>query len=188
MTYEEYKNNKNHKDPNENNFFKNLLSKFLTIVVFTLLVVIISNNNPSFKSFIVDKVLNSTFDFSKINKLISNVTDIFDTKDNTLNVSKVYKDSEKYKDGLKYILNGEENVYLSDSGIITFIGEKEGYNNTIIVQQSNGYYAWYGNVNPKVKLYDYVEKGTVIGTATDEYYYVLLKDDKPVNINENQYK
>ena len=185
MTYEEYKNNKNHKDPNENNFFKNLLSKFLTIVVFTLLVVIISNHSPSFKSFIVDKVLNSTFDFSKINKLISNVTDIFDTKDNTLNVSKVYKDNEKYKDGLKYILNGEENVYLSDYGIITFIGEKEGYNNTIIVQQSNGYYAWYGNVTEKVKLYDYVEKGTVIGTATDEYYYVLLKDDKPVNINEN---
>ena len=76
-------------------------------------------------------------------------------------------------------------MYLSDSGIITFIGEKEGYNNTIIVQQSNGYYAWYGNVTEKVKLYDYVEKGTVIGTATDEYYYVLLKDDKPVNINEN---
>ena len=68
---------------------------------------------------------------------------------------------------------------------VTFIGEKEGYNNTIIVQQSNGYYAWYGNVTEKVKLYDYVEKGTVIGTATDEYYYVLLKDDKPVNINEN---
>ena len=77
-----------------------MLSKFLTIVVFTLLVVIISNHSPSFKSFIVDKVLNSTFDFSKINKLISNVTDIFDTKDNTLNVSKVYKDNEKYKDGL----------------------------------------------------------------------------------------
>ena len=69
MTYEEYKNKKNHKELNENNFFKNLLSKFLTIVVFTLLVVIISNNNPSFKSFIIDKVLNSTFDFSKINKL-----------------------------------------------------------------------------------------------------------------------
>lgn len=185
MTYEEYKNNKNHKDPNENNFFKNLLSKFLTIVVFTLLVVIISNNNPSFKSFIIDKVLNSTFDFSKINKLISNVTGIFDSKENTQNVSKVYRDSEKYKDGIKYILNGEENVYLNDSGIVTFIGEKKGYNNTIIVQQSNGYYAWYGNVNEKVKLYDYVEKGTVIGTATDEYYYVLLKDDKPIDINEN---
>lgn len=185
MTYEEYKNNKNHKEPSNNNFFKNLLSRFLTIIVFTLLVIIISNNSPTFKSFIVDKVLNSTFDFSIVNKLIGNVTDIFNTKDNSLNVSKVYKDSEKYKDGIKYILNGEENVYLTSSGIVTFIGEKEGYNNTIIVQQSNGYYAWYGNVKESVKLYDYVEKDTVIGTATDEYYYVLLKDDKPVNINEN---
>ena len=68
MTYEEYKNNKNHKDTNKNSFFKNLLSKFITIVVFTFLVIIISKNNPNFKSFIIDKVLNSTFDFSKINK------------------------------------------------------------------------------------------------------------------------
>ena len=37
----------------------------------------------------------------------------------------------------------------------------------------------------KIKLYDYVEKGSVIGSATDEYYYVLLKDDKPIEINEN---
>ena len=56
MTYEEYKNKKNHKEPNENNFFKNLLSKFLTIVVFTLLVVNNRNNNPSIKSFKIDKV------------------------------------------------------------------------------------------------------------------------------------
>lgn len=185
MTYEEYKNNKNGKEQNNNNFLKNLFSKFLTIVIFTLLVIIISNNNSSFKSFIIDKVLNSTFDFSKINKVISNITGIFDSKENTLNVSKVYRDSEKYKDGIKYILNGEENVYLNDSGIVTFIGEKEGYKNTIIIQQSNGYYAWYGNITPKVKLYDYVEKGTIIGTSVDEYYYVLLKDDKIVDINEN---
>lgn len=185
MTYEEYKNNKNNKDHKENNFIKNIFSKLLTIIVFTLLIVIISNNSPKFKSFIKDKVLDSTFDFSKVNKLISNITDIFNTKTDTMNASKIYRESEKYKDGIKYILNEEENVYLSDSGIITFIGEKEGYNNTIIVQQSNGYYAWYGNINPKVKLYDYVEKGSLIGSASNEYYYVLLKDDKIVDINEN---
>ena len=193
MTYEEYKNNKNHRDTNNNSFLKNLLSKLITIVVFTFLVIIISNNNPNFKAFIIDKVLNSTFDFSKINKLISNITGIFDSKEKAEDYIK--KQNEKQKDrrfpleydidGVKFILNGEENVYLNDSGIVTFIGEKDGYNNTIIIQQSNGYYAWYGNLNPKIKLYDYVEKGTVIGSATDEYYYVLLKDDKPIDINEN---
>ena len=52
MTYEEYKNNKNHKDTNKNSFFKNLLSKFITIVVFTFLVIIISKNNPKVKPLI----------------------------------------------------------------------------------------------------------------------------------------
>ena len=186
MTYEEYKNNKNHKDTNKNSFFKNLLSKFITIVVFTFLVIIISKNNPNFKSFIIDKVLNSTFDFSKINKLISNITGIFDSKENTLNVSKNYRNSEKYKDGVKYIVNDGDDIIIKDSGIVTFIGDKECYNNTIIIQQSNGYYAWYGNIKEEVKLYDYIESGSKIGTSlTNEYYYVLLKDNKPVNINEN---
>ena len=78
----------------------------------------------------------------------------------------------------------DENIYVKDSGIVTYIGNKEGYNNTIIIQQSNGYYAWYGNIKESVKLYDYVEKGSILGSASKEYYYVLLKDDKVVDISE----
>ena len=75
----------------------------------------------------------------------------------------------------------EQEIIQKESGIVTFIGEKEGYNNTIIIQQSNGYYAWYGNVQEKVKLYDYVEQGEILGTSKDNfYYYVLYKDDKPI--------
>ena len=76
-------------------------------------------------------------------------------------------------------------MYAQDSGIVTFIGKKEGYNNTIIIQQSNGYYAWYGNVSESIKIYDYIEKGSVIGSADKEYYYALFKDDKKVDLNEN---
>ena len=79
------------------------------------------------------------------------------------------------------------NIFLSMFEVIskvTYIGEKEGYNNTVIIQQSNGYYAWYGNIKENVKLYDYVESGTQIGTASNEYYYVLLKDDKPLSIHD----
>ena len=75
---------------------------------------------------------------------------------------------------------------LKDSGIVTYIGKKKGYNNTVIIQQSNGYYAWYGNIKENVKLYDFIEKGSVIGSSlSNEYYYALFKDDKKVSINEN---
>ncbi len=187
MTYEEYKNNKSNRSGKS--IIRTILNKLFTIVIFTMIVIITSNYSPKFKSFIVDKVLNSTMDFSFVNKLVNKTTNAFkDTKDTlekTAQVSGIIEEPIKYKDGVKYLIKENSKIHLKDSGIVTFIGEKEGYNNTIIIQQSNGYYAWYGNIEkPSVKLYDYIEGGEVIGTSSDEYYYVLLKDDNPVNINE----
>ena len=182
MTYEEYKNNKNEKPKNE--ILKKILSKLFTIIIFIMLVVTISNYSPGFKNFIIDDVLNSTYDFSKVNKLINNFTTVF-KNDNTTKVSFVEnKTHEKYLDGVKYIIGENEEIKLKSSGIVTYIGKKDGYNNTIIVQQSDGYYAWYGNVKESIKLYDYIEAGENIGTSSDEYYYALFKDDKPVDLNE----
>lgn len=184
MTYEEYKNKK---DSKANNIFKKILSKLFTIVIFTMIVITLSNTSPKFKSFIVDKVLNSTIDFSFVNKLSNKVTNVFKTSDNTLPVVKEENNrKERYKDGIKYIVNKGTSVNIKDSGIVTYIGNKDGYNNTVIIQQSNGYYAWYGNIKEEVKLYDYIESGSKIGSSlTSEYYYVLLKDNKPVNLDED---
>lgn len=184
MTYEEYKNKK---DSKANNIFKKILSKLFTIVIFTMIVITLSNTSPKFKSFIVDKVLNSTIDFSFVNKLSNKVTNVFKTPNNTLPVVKEENNrKERYKDGIKYIVNKGTGVNIKDSGIVTYIGNKDGYNNTVIIQQSNGYYAWYGNIKEEVKLYDYIESGNKIGSSlTNEYYYVLLKDNKPVNLNED---
>lgn len=184
MTYEEYKNKK---DLKGNKVFKKILSKLFTIVIFTMLVIILSNYSPKFKNFIINKVLNNTIDFSIVNKITNHVTDVFKTDEN---IKEVFKEnnqtSEKYKDGVKYSVNKDEDIYVKDSGIVTYIGDKDGYNNTIIIQQSNGYYAWYGNIKENIKLYDYVEKNTVIGKSiSNEYYYVLLKDNEPINIDEN---
>ena len=187
MTYEEYKSSKNKIKPSseKKSVLKTLLNKLFTVIIFSMLVVIISNYSPKFKSFIVDKVLNSTMDFSFVNKIINKTTSVFENKSNdTVPVSKEIEKSIKYKDGVKYLIGEDEEILVKDSGIVTFIGKKDGYDNTIIIQQSNGYYAWYGNVKESIKLYDYIESGSVIGTASDEYYYVLLKDDKPVSIND----
>ena len=181
MTYEEYKNKK---EPKKHNFIKKILAKLFTVVIFTMLVIVISNYSETFRNFLINDVLSNTMDFSKINNLIDKTTSIFSI-DKTSPVFKEEKKYEDYLDGIKYQISDSEKIYLKDSGIVTFIGEKKGYNNTIIVQQSNGYYAWYGNVKESVKLYDYVESGNEIGTASKEYYYVLYKDDKPIK-NENR--
>ena len=182
MTYEDYRN----KSSKKGSLFKRLLSKLFTVIIFTMLVVIGSNYSPSFRNFIIDEVLNNTMDFSKINKLINNASNVFKSDEIVSVSSDIKEESEEYLDGIKYKVNKNSDIILKDSGIVTFIGEKKGYGNTVIIQQSNGYYAWYGNIKESIKLYDYVEKGSVIGNSkTEEYYYALFKDDKKVNINEN---
>ncbi|MBR2138128.1 MAG: M23 family metallopeptidase [Bacilli bacterium] len=180
MTYEEYKNNKN---PKEHKIIKVILNKLFTIIIFTMIIVIISNLSPKFREFVYNNVLNNSLDFSFVNKILEKTSNVF-KEEQTKQVFNEIKEYEPYKDGIKYKIKENENIYLKDSGIVTYIGEKEGYNNTVIIQQSNGYYAWYGNIKENVKLYDYVESGTQIGTASNEYYYVLLKDDKPVSIHD----
>lgn len=180
MTYEEYKNNKN---PKEHKIIKVILNKLFTIIIFTMIIVIISNLSPKFREFVYNNVLNNSLDFSFVNKILEKTSNVF-KEEQTKQVFNEIKEYETYKDGIKYKIKENENIYLKDSGIVTYIGEKEGYNNTVIIQQSNGYYAWYGNIKENVKLYDYVESGTQIGTASNEYYYVLLKDDKPVSIHD----
>lgn len=180
MTYEEYKNNKN---PKEHKIIKVILNKLFTIIIFTMIIVIISNLSPKFREFVYNNVLNNSLDFSFVNKILEKTSNVF-KEEQTKQVFNEIKEYEPYKEGIKYKIKENENIYLKDSGIVTYIGEKEGYNNTVIIQQSNGYYAWYGNIKENVKLYDYVESGTQIGTASNEYYYVLLKDDKPVSIHD----
>ena len=181
MTYEEYKNESNNK---KRSIIKVLFDKMFTIVIFTMIVIIISNKNKTFRNFLIDDVLNSTMDFSKMNNLIDNVTNVFDHKDTSVVFNDV-SDYEEYMDGYKYYVKENDDIIMKNSGIITFIGEKENYGNVVIVQQSNGYYAWYGNISEDVKLYDYIEKGEVLGKSlSDFYYYVLYKDNKPIK-NEN---
>ena len=103
MTYEEYKNKK---EPKKNDFLKKVLIKLFTIVIFTMIVIITSHHSPKFKSFLVDKVLNSTIDFSFVNKITNNITNVFKINDNVKTVMKdETEQTEKYKDGVKYIVN-----------------------------------------------------------------------------------
>ena len=184
MTYEEYKNS-NKKSKGFKKIIKKLFGKLFTVLIFTMVIISLSNYSPKFRNFLINDILNNSMNFSKINNILDKTTNIFKTE----KIEKVNKlednviSSEKYKDGIKYFINDNENIYVKDSGIVTYIGKKDGYNNTIVIQQSNGYYAWYGNIKEKVKLYDYVESGSLLGIASDEYYYVLLKDDKPIDIN-----
>ena len=73
-----------------------------------------------------------------------------------------------------------------ESGVIVFIGEKEEYGKTIIIEQINGIEVFYANIEPiNLKLYDYIEKGSLLGEAkNNKLYLVFSKDGKYLNYKD----
>ena len=93
-----------------------------------------------------------------------------------------YSKQDKYKDGVKLSISNNYSVPVLESGIIVYIGNKDEYGNSIIVQQINGIDLLYGNIeNTNYKLYDYVKKGDVLGTSNKNLYLVFKKDGKVLN-------
>jgi len=47
---------------------------------------------------------------------------------------------------------------------------------------------WYGNIaSTSLKLYDYIEKGSLIGEVNNELYMIFSKDGKYLNYEEYIY-
>lgn len=73
-------------------------------------------------------------------------------------------------------------------GIVVYIGEKENFGNTVIVQSNDGNNVWYGNLeNISLTLYDYVEKGEIIGEAINKELYITIKNGNEI-ISYETYK
>ena len=87
-----------------------------------------------------------------------------------------YSDLNIYKDGVKLTVLENYLVPVLESGVVIFIGDKEGYGKTIIIQQVNAIDVWYANLdNISVNLYDYVTKGEFLAEAQDKSLYLLFQ-------------
>jgi len=85
---------------------------------------------------------------------------------------------------LEYEKNGLVNAF--NSGIVVFIGNKDNYGNTVIIQGIDGVDIWYGNITDlSINLYDYVEKNKIIGKPINELIYLKIeKDGNNLNITD----
>lgn len=182
------------KEKNKKNVFISFINKMFISILITLITLIIVKKDPSLKSAIKDKLFNSNFSFAKINKwykekfgsilpidniIPENTVSVFDEK-------LKYKSDSLYKDGVKLTVEDNYIIPFIQSGIVIFIGEKENYGKTIIIQQVDGIDVWYGNISDvNVKLYDYVEKGNVLGNCNNNMLYLVFqKDGKYLNYKE----
>ena len=185
------KNNKNNKK--EKNRLKSFVNKLLIVIILFLANLILIKSNQKYRDFIEENIYNNNFSFAKIknfynkylggvetlDRLVNNTTEVF-------NETLKYNSESIYYDGVKLEVQNNYLVPILEEGMVVFIGEKENYGNTIIIQGLNGIDIWYGNMsNTSVKLYDYVEKGALLGEVKDNNLYLAYsKDNKFLNYKD----
>lgn len=174
-------------------FIYSILVKTLIVVVLFLASLIYIKQSDKNKNNFKNVVYNNSLSFAKIynvyKKYLGDVIpfkNIF--KDNTKLVSSeklTYKSITKKDNG--YLLSISNNYTVSSitSGIVIENKKDSNYINMITVQDKNGLNITYGILTDiNVKLYDYIEKGEIIGVASDKLYLSFKKDNKYLSYEE----
>ena len=173
------------KEPHTNNNLKKHIRSFITKVLLTIIVTLILligfKTNLDFKSNFNKYVYNTSLPFTDFKALydkyfLGTKNNDNDTKE-VFNENLVYTDKSMYEDGVKLTVKSNYLVKAIDSGIVVYIGDKDKYGKTVIVQQVNGVDVFYGNVNSSVNMYDYVEKGSLIGEVIDTNLYLAFQKE-----------
>lgn len=180
---------KNVSDGRENilKYFRGLLFRSLITILLFLGCAIFIKASFSNKEFIYKYVYTDNIVYNKIkayyDKYLSGVVpfdNLFKFNDSKMvfNEKLTYLSKNKYLDGVKLKVNTNYLVPIIESGIVVYIGEKEGYGNTIIIQGADFTDIWYGNIsNTNVSLYDYVDKGSFLGEANGGEIYLVFSQD-----------
>lgn len=164
---------------------RKLLNQTLISIIILLIGLITIKKYPSLKVNINKKLYEESIDFIKVKELYDNyfgdiipINNIFAKEQPVFSEKLNYEKSEKYKDGVKLFVSDNYMVPVLKDGIVVYIGEKENYGNTIVVEQTDGIDVFYSNINnTDIKLYDYVEQGTLLGEAKNNYMYLLFQKE-----------
>ncbi len=165
-------------------------SRFLLAVIFFLLSIIFTNLSDENLFLYKEYVLTESMPFTKVKSWYEDLFgEVLPKDDNVQTVfdgKLVYKEIKDYLEGESLTVGTNTLVNNITSGIVVFSGEKEGYGNTVIIQGVDGIDIWYGNLtNVAVKLYDYVDSGTILGeTISKELYLVIKKDNEFLKYEE----
>lgn len=172
-------------------YFKNLIIRVLIVTVIFLSLAIVCKSDSSLKTKIYDYINSENISFTKIkslyDKYLGGVLPLKkdDDTEEVFNETLKYDSISIYHDGVKLSVGDNYLVPSMKEGMVVFIGDKDNYGNTIIIEDLSGVDIWYGNVsNTSLKLYDYVEEGTLLGEANKELFMVFSKDDKYLDYEE----
>ena len=189
MVESKFYNNKKSDNNNLKKYITNFITKILITIIVLLILLISFKLNIDFKNDFNKYVYNTSLPFTDFKKLYN--TYFLGIKEDNNETKEVftekiaYTDSSVYEDGVKLTVSDNYLVPAFESGIVVFIGNKDKYGKTVIVQQMNGVDVFYGNVNSDVNMYDYIEKGSLIGECiNNKLYLAFQKEGKFVDYKE----
>lgn len=148
------------------------LSKVLLSIIMVLVCLIIINFN--YGELLKKYIYEANIHFYSFNDLFSKFTI---KKDDvmTFNENFIYLSREKIDDYYKLKVDKNYLVNVIKPGIIVYIGNKDNFGNTVIVQGIDGVDLWYGNIsNVNYSLYDYVTSSDVLGEVNDDIMYLKI--------------
>lgn len=189
--YIEIINRNNKEKSNIKKYLKKLIIRISIVIIIFLSLAITCNYSERFKTNITKYIFTESISFTKIKKIYNKYLGGILPLKKEVNTEKVFNEELNYSnlsvyyDGIKLIVSEGYLVPSIKEGMVVFIGDKENYGNTIIIEDLEGTYIWYGNItSTSLKLYDYIEKGSYIGEVNKELYMVFNRDNKYLNYEE----
>ena len=172
---------------------KAYINKCLLIILIFLVCAIVVKKDIGFKNNVIKYVYEDSFKFTGLKRIYDkyfgkylSIDKIVPKEQQVFSEKLSYNKSNDYKDGVKLGVETNYMVPTLESGIVVFIGDKEGYGNTIIIEQIDGVDVWYANIdNTDKKMYDYIEKGSLLGEVKgNSLYLVFQKEGKFLNYKD----
>lgn len=164
---------------------RNILNQIILSLIILLIGLIIIKKDPNLKNNINKYIYEDNIQFMQVKNIIDDyfgevepLNKLFVTEEAVFNEKIAYSNISNYKDGIK--LRVQENYLVPNikDGIVVFIGEKEGYGQTIIIEQTDGTDVFYANMKEiNVNLYDFVKQGSPLGEADNKELYLVFQKE-----------
>lgn len=171
---------------------RNALNKLLLSIILFLIGMILVKEYPSIKTPLQVSLFEKSFKFQKIKssyeKYFGNILSV-DKKikeESVFNEKIAYKKIDRYEEGVKLEVGNNYMIPAIESGVVVYIGKKNN-KDTVIIEQVNNVETFYENINTNnIKLYDYIEKGELLGETKGKYLFLKFqKDGKYLDYKEN---
>lgn len=162
------------------------ISKILWCLIFFFASLIFTSLSDKNLVFYKKYVFDDSFNFMSFKSAYEKIAGSFTSEEEKKEESQMvfagnleYTSKETFFEGEKYLGLASNAVNALSSGIVVFAGEKENFQNTVIIQGSNGYDFWYGNLDSiDINIYDYVKESDLIGSINDSLYLVITKNNQ----------